>query len=112
MALQSGLPLFLFHTTVVSRWLVMPMAAMRELSMPALAIASAATPACDDHISSGSCSTHPGCGKICVNSFLADDTGNPIWSKIIARELVVPWSSARMYLSMITGFKSSEETVE
>ena len=33
----------------------------------------AATPACVDQMSLGSCSTQPGCGKICGNSFCATD---------------------------------------
>ena len=59
--------------------------------------ASTATPICDAQISCGSCSTQPGCGKICVNSFCATARIAPSWSKTMARELVVPWSSARMY---------------
>jgi hypothetical protein len=33
------------------------------------AITSAATLICEDHISFGSCSTHPGLGNICSKSF-------------------------------------------
>src|ERR1700712_3513755 len=62
----------------------------------ALASASVAVPICDDQISTGSCSTHPGCGKNCVKGRCAIDETVPSESIIIARELVVPWSSARM----------------
>jgi len=47
----------------------MPIAAMSSALTPAFVSASAATPACDDQMSRGSCSTHPGLGKICGNSF-------------------------------------------
>ena len=60
-------------------------------------IASAITLASLDHISLASCSTHPGLGKYCVNSFCATEQICPLWSKTIALELVVPWSRARMY---------------
>ena len=60
------------------------------------AMASAATAICDAQISSGSCSTQPGCGKICGNSRWATAATAPPWSKRMARELVVPWSRARM----------------
>ena len=43
----------------------------------ALAKASRATAICDAAISSGSCSTHPGWGKICVNSRWATDRTAP-----------------------------------
>ena len=50
--------------TVVSRWLVMPMAAMsRARRRRPRRSASRATPSCDAQISSASCSTQPGCGK-------------------------------------------------
>src|SRR5207237_10534447 len=68
---------------------------------PALLIASAATPNCVLHISLGSCSTQPGCGKICVNSFCAMLFIIPFLSNTIARELVVPWSKARIYCGIL-----------
>src|SRR6476620_3308757 len=64
---------------------------------PAPASTSTATPACDVQISIGSCSTQPGCGKICRNSRCATALIPPSRSNRIARELVVPWSKARMY---------------
>jgi len=60
MALPIGAPVARSHSMVVSRWLVMPMAAT---STPGrAAIASPATCSCVAAISRGSCSTHPGCG--------------------------------------------------
>jgi hypothetical protein len=41
-------------------------------------------------LSCGSCSTRPGCGKICRNFRCADDTMRQWWSNTMARELVVP----------------------
>src|SRR5690606_3768487 len=60
----------------------------------------AAIPAWEDHISKGSCSTHPGLGKYWVNSFWATETILPFLSKTTARELVVPWSNAKIYFSI------------
>ncbi len=59
-AFATGAPVSRSQTTVVSRWLVMPMAA---ISTPGtFAIASAMTAFCVAQISAASCSTHPGCG--------------------------------------------------
>ena len=63
MALQIGWPVVRSHTTVVSRWFVMPMAAMSVAMTFAFVSASAATPDCVAQISCGSCSTQPGFGK-------------------------------------------------
>jgi hypothetical protein len=68
----------------------MPIAAMSLACRRARAIASAATATCVAQISLGSCSTHPGCGKIWPNSFCAFPRIDPRSSKTIARELVVP----------------------
>jgi hypothetical protein len=76
-ALQIGFPLSRSHTTVVSRWLVMPIAATSDAFAFAFVNASAATPACVDQMSPGSCSTQPGRGKICGNSFCATETMEP-----------------------------------
>ena len=54
------------------------------------AMASAITEACDDQISCGLCSTHPGLGKYWVNSRWAIEQICPLRSKTIARELLVP----------------------
>jgi hypothetical protein len=93
-ALHTGRPVERSHTTVVSRWLVMPIAATSAACRPARARASFATATCVAQISSASCSTHPGCGKIWVNSFCATATIPPSASNTMARELVVPWSRA------------------
>ena len=90
MALYTGRPVSRSQTMVVSRWLVMPMAAIDAPFNPACVTASAATPACVDQISCGSCSTQPGCGYICGNSFCATETMLPARSNNTARELVVP----------------------
>ena len=68
MALCTGTPVSASQTMVVSRWLVMPMAAMFMPLMPIWEMACAITAASDDQISIGSCSTQPGWGKCCVNS--------------------------------------------
>jgi hypothetical protein len=46
--------------TLVSRWFVMPIAAIEEGSIPFSACASASRT--EAQMSSGSCSTQPGCG--------------------------------------------------
>ena len=60
MALWIALPVLRSHTTVVSRWFVMPIAAIDRGSIPVSAAASAAHT--DAQMSSGSCSTQPGLG--------------------------------------------------
>jgi hypothetical protein len=75
---------------VVSRWLVMPTAATSRAATRALASASCATASCVRQISSGSCSTQPGRGKIWRNSRCAMPRTAPDSSKTMARELVVP----------------------
>ena len=71
MALAMGSPVFLSQITVVSRWLVMPMAAMSSAVMCSLSIVERETSRVVFQISSASCSTQPGLGKICLNSRLA-----------------------------------------
>ena len=58
-----------------------------------------ATPLWLPQISIGLCSTQPGLGKICRKVFCARLTILPARSKRMARELVVPWSSARTYFA-------------
>ena len=82
----------------VSRWLVMPMAAIWPACRPAFASASRAVASCVLQISRGSCSTQPGCGKICRNSRCAMATMAPPASKTMARELDVPWSRASRWV--------------
>ena len=62
MALWMGWPVWRFHTTVVSRWLVMPMAATSRACRPAVASTSRAVASWVSHSSFGSCSTPPGRG--------------------------------------------------
>src|SRR4051812_17698633 len=74
----------------------MPIAAMSVAVRLALRSASDATLDCEAQISLASCSTQPGRGNIWRNSCCATATIAPWWSKTMARELVVPWSSARI----------------
>ena len=67
-ALYQGRPVFGFHTTVVSRWLVTPIATRSCPSMFPARSAPVITSFVRAAISTGSCSTHPGFGKICVCS--------------------------------------------
>ena len=97
MALWMGCPVVRSQTSVVSRWLVMPMAATSPARMPAPLRASCITPLWVLQISLASCSTQPGLGKIWRNSFWAEALMVPSWLKTMARLLVVPWSRARMY---------------
>ncbi len=90
MALAMGFPVSRSQTTVVSRWFVMPMARMSVAVSRARSSAWAATLDWVAQISCGSCSTQPGFGKIWRNSCCAIDTIDPLRSKTIARELVVP----------------------
>ena len=64
-------------------------------------IASTATPSILAQISSASCSTQPGFGKYCVNSFCAILHISPLLLKRIQRLLVVPASRAIMYFAML-----------
>jgi len=100
-ALWIGSPVWRSHRIVVSRWLVMPIPAMSAAASLAPARAARLVAMTDCQISSGSCSTHPGRGKLCVNSCCARARGAPSASKIIARVLVVPWSMVRMYLGLL-----------
>ena len=65
MALYTGLPVLRSHTTVVSRWFVMPTAATSCRVTSARARASPTTSRVFVQISTGSCSTQPARGKIC-----------------------------------------------
>ena len=53
MAGATGAPVARSHSTVVSRWLVMPMAATSRAPTPALASTSCMTPDCVAQISAG-----------------------------------------------------------
>ena len=61
-ALQRGIPVVRSQTTVVSRWLVTPIAAMSLGSIPLFCKAPAMTSWTCCQISTGSCSTQPGRG--------------------------------------------------
>ena len=72
----------------------MPTAAMSDLLRLARASARPTTSRVFRQISNGSCSTQPALGKTCSCSIWALSTIWPEWLKMIARELVVPWSMA------------------
>ncbi len=93
-ALCTGAPLSRSHTMVDSRWLAMPRATRSEGCSDALSSAPCTTSTTLRQISSGSCSTHPGRGKICSCSFWAIDTMRAERSKTMQREDAVPWSIA------------------
>ncbi|KQM83489.1 hypothetical protein ASE68_09885 [Agromyces sp. Leaf222] len=88
--------MFLSQTTAVSRWLVMPTAAMSCLVSFALPSAWPITSPVLCQICMGSCSTQPALGKICSCSSCPVAMIDPFLSKMIERVLVVPWSIARM----------------
>ncbi len=62
MAFITGSPVSRFHTTVVSRWFVMPMLSMSFAPRLCATRSSVSAPSCDDRMSRGSCSTQPGWG--------------------------------------------------
>ncbi len=64
----TGRPVLRSQTTVVSRWLAMPIAASSAAGTPAAASAASAACRTPSQISSGSCSTQPGFGKRCASS--------------------------------------------
>ena len=68
-----------------------------DADAPIFAIASTATLSCVDHISFALCSTHPACGKYCLNSFCARLQMRLCLSKSMHLQLVVPASRAIIY---------------
>src|SRR4051812_17474277 len=100
MAWWMGSPVALSQMTVVSRWLVMPTAAIEDASRSARASAPPHTWRVLPQISAASCSTHPARGKICWCSSWSTATTRPEWSKIMHRVEVVPWSIAATYWVM------------
>ena len=68
MAGPAARPVSRSQTTVVSRWFVIPIAAISAGARSVSAIASRTTPSTESQISSGSCSTRPGAGKYWGNS--------------------------------------------
>ena len=75
---------------VVSRWLVMPIAAMSAPPSPSEVTASVIMAYSVAQISIGLCSTIPGLGKCCVNSFWRTAWASPFLLKTIALEELVP----------------------
>ena len=86
---------------VVSRWFVMPMAAMSSADAPTSFMADSATPSWVVQISLASCSTQPGLGKYWVNSFCATLHISPLALKRMQRLDVVPASSAMIYFCFV-----------
>ena len=101
MALYTGSPVVLSHTSAVSRWFVMPTAAMSAALRSAFASAPATTSRVLFQISVALCSTQPARGKICSCSFWSTLTTRPSRLKIMHRVDVVPWSIAATYCSLI-----------
>jgi hypothetical protein len=95
MALWMGRPVARFQRTVVSRWFVMPMAAIASPPTSALLSANVTASATERQTSSTSCSTHPGFGKCCGNSKLWRPSVFPVRERTMAVVPVVPWSMAR-----------------
>jgi hypothetical protein len=92
MAFCTGTPVSRSHTTVVSRWLVIPRATMSASVSWALVSASWTTSSTLCQISTGSCSTQPGFGKIWRCSFWPTETMRPRTSNSRQRDEAVPWS--------------------
>src|SRR3954447_2618405 len=92
-ALCTGTPVSRSHSTVVSRWLVMPSATMSETVSCTLASASEITNWTLRQICSASCSTCPGRGKMCSCSIWLTETMRAPRSKTMHRDDAVPWST-------------------
>ena len=99
-ALWTGSPVRRSHTTVVSRWLVMPDGRDRPRRSRTRASAPSITSRVRCHTSRASCSTQPACGWICSCSRCSSAAIRPSASNRIARVLVVPWSIAATYRLM------------
>ena len=85
------------QATTVSRWLVIPIASSSAPSMPAAAIASAATRRVTSQISPASCSTQPGPREVLLELRVgAAGDPRPRASKTRQVVPVVPWSIARI----------------
>jgi len=85
-----GTPLRRSHTTTVSRWLVMPIAAMSRASAPLDCSAVRAVDSCRAQISCASCSTQPGFGNSVDSSSCARARISPAASTSTLRQLLVP----------------------
>ena len=95
MALAIGVPVCRSHSTVVSRWLVMPAATISLACTPAFSSASRATSHWLAKISFGSCSTQPGCGidlaelllrRLHRHAFLVEHDGARAGGALVERE--------------------------
>ena len=100
MALWMGRPERRSQSSVVSRWLVMPMACRSDGFADAWRRARPMTLSVAAQMSSRSCSTQPGLGKIWRNSRLALPLTERRWSRTSAVTPVVPSSIARTYLAI------------
>ena len=89
----SGRPFERSHARIVSRWLEIPMAA--SLSEEIWLTQSSTTVCTAFQMASGSCSTHPGCGK--AISIGTEALATILASRSMTTALVfdVPWSMAR-----------------
>src|SRR5277367_5190837 len=94
MARWMALPVDRSQTTVVSRWLVIPIAAMSLAARPAFFSASRQVATVEFQMSSGLCSTQPEDGKCCGNPCCATPATERSLRNTVAREDVVPWSMA------------------
>ncbi len=91
-ALCAGSPVSRSHSSVVSRWLAIPIAITSRKDSCALSSASVTTVTTLAQISRGLCSTQPGRGKMCSCSFWLTETMRPTRSNTMQREDAVPWS--------------------
>ena len=84
------------QSSVVSRWFVIPIAVSSCARSPADASAASAAASTLDQISTGSCSTHPGCGyRAEISTYPRPRISS---SSSTTRHVVpdVPWSIARI----------------
>src|SRR6478736_8120441 len=100
-ALWTGWPVVRSQTSAVSRWLVIPTAAMSLSSRSALASAPEATRRVFSHTSFALCSTQPAFGKICSCSRWSTETTRPSRLKTMHRTEVVPESMAATNFSLM-----------
>src|SRR5712664_182305 len=111
MALWIGRPVRRSHRSVVSRWLVMPTASswagFTDASRKAAEIAFSV----EAQMSSKSCSTHPGRGKICRNSTLRLPRTASRWSRTSAVVPVVPWSIASTYFAISSLLEEGDDRI-
>ncbi len=89
-ALWMGLPEWRSQSSVVSRWLVIPIACRSPGFAAACRSAVPIAFSVAVQMSSRSCSTQPGRGKICRNSTFAFAFTESFWSRISAVLPVVP----------------------